>query len=82
MRGVDLAPSGAGHLNLDPHVALSRYFADAQIDGELFAGTTKTASVEDIFDPDEETGLVNGIGAVELVRAGQPWSDACRDDGR
>ncbi|HXA55441.1 MAG TPA: RNA-binding domain-containing protein [Solirubrobacteraceae bacterium] len=42
-----------------------RYFRDARVEGARFAGATRAADIEDIFDPDEELTVLEAIDAAE-----------------
>ncbi len=42
-----------------------RYFRDARVEGARFAGATRAADIEDIFDPEEELTVLEAIDAAE-----------------
>jgi ATP-dependent DNA helicase RecG len=42
-----------------------RYLCDARIEGARFAGTSRAADIEDLFDPDEELTVLEAVDAAE-----------------
>jgi ATP-dependent DNA helicase RecG len=42
-----------------------RYFCDARVEGARFAGPTRAADIEDIFDPEEELTVLEAIDAAD-----------------
>lgn len=42
-----------------------RYFRDARVEGARFAGNSRAADIEDIFDPDEELTVLEAVDAAE-----------------
>ena len=42
-----------------------RYFRDARVEGARFAGATRAADIEDIFDPEGELTVLEAIDAAE-----------------
>jgi ATP-dependent DNA helicase RecG len=42
-----------------------RYFRDARIEGARFAGTSRAADIEDLFDLDEELTVLEAVDAAE-----------------
>lgn len=42
-----------------------RWFRDARVEGARFAGGSRTADIEDLFDPEEELTVLEAVDAVE-----------------
>lgn len=42
-----------------------RYFRDARVEGARFAGTSRAADIEDLFDPEEELTVLEAVDAAE-----------------
>jgi predicted HTH transcriptional regulator len=57
--------TNAGVILFGQDAARRRYFRDARVEGARFAGHTRAADIEDIFDPEEELTVLEAIDAAE-----------------
>jgi ATP-dependent DNA helicase RecG len=63
-QGKVVATNGAVIL-LGEDTTRRRYFRDARVEGARFAGVTRAADIEDIFDPEGELTVLEAIDAAE-----------------
>ncbi len=57
--------TNAGAILFGQDAVRRRYFRDARVEGARFAGATRAADIEDIFDPEEELTVLEAIEAAE-----------------
>ena len=57
--------TNAGVILFGQDAVRRRYFHDARIEGARFAGTSRAADIEDLFDPDEELTVLEAVDATE-----------------
>jgi ATP-dependent DNA helicase RecG len=57
--------TNAGVILFGQDAVRRRYFRDARVEGARFAGATRAADIEDIFDPEEELTVLEAIEAAE-----------------
>lgn len=57
--------TNAGVILFGQDATRRRYFRDARVEGARFAGATRAADIEDVFDPEEELTVLEAIDAVE-----------------
>jgi ATP-dependent DNA helicase RecG len=61
--------TNAGVILFGQDAVRRRYFRDARIEGARFAGTSRAADIEDLFDPDEELTVLEAVdGAERFIR--------------
>ena len=57
--------TNAGMILFGQDAIRRRYFRDARVEGARFAGQTRAADIEDLFDPEEELTVLEAIDAAE-----------------
>ncbi len=57
--------TNAGVILFGQDAVRRRYFRDARVEGARFAGSTRAADIEDIFDSDEELTVLEAIDSAE-----------------
>jgi ATP-dependent DNA helicase RecG len=55
-----------------------RYFRDARVEGARFAGSSRAADIEDIFDPEEV--LINAVAHTDYSKSGETIKAFVYDD--
>jgi ATP-dependent DNA helicase RecG len=61
----NVVATNAGVILFGRDATRRRYFGDARVEGARFAGATRAADIEDVFDPDEELTVLEAIDAAE-----------------
>jgi ATP-dependent DNA helicase RecG len=57
--------TNAGVILFGQDSARRRYFRDARVEGARFAGSSRAADIEDLFDPEEELTVLEAVDAAE-----------------
>ena len=57
--------TNAGVILFGQDAVRRRYFRDARVEGARFAGSSRAADIEDLFDPDEELTVLEAVDAAE-----------------
>ena len=57
--------TNAGVILFGQDAVRRRYFRDARVEGARFAGSSRAADIEDLFDPEEELTVLEAVDAAE-----------------
>ena len=60
-----MVATNAGVILFGQDAVRRRYFRDARIEGARFAGSSRAADIEDLFDPEEELTVLEAVDAAE-----------------
>ena len=61
----NVVATNAGVILFGRDAVRRRYFRDARVEGASFAGSSRAADIEDLFDPEEELTVLEAVDAAE-----------------